>query len=88
MCVCVCVCVCASFPFEFGGKMWDSIVLVPDHCLSFTLKISTLKMLGTSNMLFIIKISSVQKYENKSILYVAKHIRLKIYTLKCDSMKK
>ena len=29
------VCVCASFPFGFEGGMWDLIVLVPDHCLSF-----------------------------------------------------
>ena len=26
--------VCASFPFRFGGGMWDLIVLVHDHCLS------------------------------------------------------
>ena len=30
------ICVCASFPFGFGGGMWDLIVVVPDHCLSFT----------------------------------------------------
>ena len=23
------------FPFDFGGRMWDLIVSVPDHCLSF-----------------------------------------------------
>ena len=23
------------FPFGFAGKMWDLIVSVPDHCLSF-----------------------------------------------------
>ena len=22
------------FPFGFGGRMWDLIVSVPDHCLS------------------------------------------------------
>ena len=27
------ICVCASFPFEVG--IWDSTVLIPDHCLSF-----------------------------------------------------
>ena len=26
---------CASFPFGFEGGMWDMIVTVPDHCLSF-----------------------------------------------------
>ena len=26
-------CMCPSFPFV--GGMWDSIVLIPDHCLSF-----------------------------------------------------
>ena len=30
------ICVCASFPFGFEGRMWDVIVLIPDHCL-FTL---------------------------------------------------
>ena len=29
------VCVCASFPFGFEGGVWDLIVVVPDHCLSF-----------------------------------------------------
>ena len=23
------------FPFGFAGRMWDLIVSVPDHCLSF-----------------------------------------------------
>ena len=23
------------FPFGFEGRMWDLIVLVPDHCLTF-----------------------------------------------------
>ena len=26
---------CASFAFGFAGWMWDSVVLVPDHCISF-----------------------------------------------------
>ena len=25
------------FPFGFEGRMWDLIVSVPDHCLSFSL---------------------------------------------------
>ena len=29
------VCECASFHFCFKGGMWDSILLVPDHSLSF-----------------------------------------------------
>ena len=29
------VCVFGSFPFGFEGRMWDMIVSVPDHCLSF-----------------------------------------------------
>ena len=24
-----------SFPFGFEGMIWDLIVVVPDHCLSF-----------------------------------------------------
>ena len=27
--------VSSYFPFGFEGRMWDLIVLVPDHCLSF-----------------------------------------------------
>ena len=27
--------VCASFPFGFEVGMWDLIVLVTDHCISF-----------------------------------------------------
>ena len=29
------MCVCASFPFGFEGVVWNLIVLVPDHFLSF-----------------------------------------------------
>ena len=29
------VCVFGCFPFGFGGRMWDLIVSVPDHCLVF-----------------------------------------------------
>ena len=27
------------FPFGFEGRMWDLIVSVPDHCLSFYFKV-------------------------------------------------
>ena len=35
----------SCFPFGFEGRMWDLIVSVPDHCLSFYFshKISNLK---------------------------------------------
>ena len=33
--------VCTSSPFGFDGGMWDLIVLVPNHCLSFLLLRST-----------------------------------------------
>ena len=29
------VCVFSYFPFGFEGRVWDLIVSVPDHCLSF-----------------------------------------------------
>ena len=29
------------FPFGFEGRMWDLIVSVPDHCLSFYLAFET-----------------------------------------------
>ena len=32
---CLTISVCVSFPFGFEGGMWDSILLVPDYCLSF-----------------------------------------------------
>ena len=28
------------FPFGFEGRMWDLIVSIPDHCLSFYFPIS------------------------------------------------
>ena len=31
----VSVCVWPSFSFGFEGGMWDVIILVSDHCLSF-----------------------------------------------------
>ena len=31
------------FPFGFEGRMWDLIVSVPDHCLSFYFSFSSLK---------------------------------------------
>ena len=33
------------FPFGFVGRMWDLIVSVPDHCLSFYFAISTISKL-------------------------------------------
>ena len=33
------VCVFSYFPFGFEGRMWDLIVSVPDHCLSFYFKV-------------------------------------------------
>ena len=30
--------VLSYFPFGFEGRMWDLIVSVPDHCLSFYLR--------------------------------------------------
>ena len=32
------------FPFGFEGRMWDLIVSVPDHCLSFYLTLSRLSI--------------------------------------------
>ena len=36
--------VCVSFPFGFGGGIWDLIVLVPDYCLA-TVKLQWLEHL-------------------------------------------
>ena len=35
-CCRLCVCVFGCFPFGFEGGMWDLIISVPDHCLSFS----------------------------------------------------
>ena len=34
------------FPFGFEGRIWDLIVSVPDHCLSFYLAQMHFKMFG------------------------------------------
>ena len=34
------ICVFSYFPFGFEGRIWDLIVSVPDHCLSFYLHAS------------------------------------------------
>ena len=39
------ICVFGCFPFGFGGGMWDLIVSVPDHCLSFYFSIYKAKSL-------------------------------------------
>ena len=47
------VCLCASSPFGFEGGIWDLIVLVPGHFLSFLLsKIGFIKhfYLGLENI--------------------------------------
>ena len=38
----------SDFPFGFEGRMWDLIVSVPDHCLSFyfTKQSSYTKLIG------------------------------------------
>ena len=37
-------CVCPSFPLSIEGRMWDVILVIPDHCLSnyFMVKLRTL----------------------------------------------
>ena len=32
--ICQILCVCPYFPFDIVGRMWDVIILLPDHCLS------------------------------------------------------
>ena len=34
LCVSFKLCVRPSFPFGIEGRIWDVIVLIPDHCLS------------------------------------------------------
>ena len=42
------VCVFGCFPFGFEGRMWNLIVSVPNHCLSFTLGSGMTTCLGKS----------------------------------------
>ena len=34
------ICAFSYFPFGFEGRIWDLIISVPDHCLSFYLSYS------------------------------------------------
>ena len=36
------------FPFGFEGRMWDLIVSVPDHCLSFYFCLISLSYNGSA----------------------------------------
>ena len=38
---------CASSPFGFEGGMWDLIVFIPNHCLSFS-SVLSIGLLGVS----------------------------------------
>ena len=49
------VCVFRYFPFGFEGRIWDLIVSVPDHCLSFYSTVHA-RLLNTLYMLAYISI--------------------------------
>ena len=55
------------FPFGFEGRMWDLIVSVPDHCLSFYFEfrnqfiVSAIKF-GESVSKFMIPIALLEKF--------------------------
>ena len=51
----VSICVCDSLPLGFECGMWDVIVLVPYHCLSFNfvLMVLSVKIYGTRLAIFI-----------------------------------
>ena len=38
------------FPFGFEGRMWDLIVSVPDHCLSFYFTKTAERMLNAKSL--------------------------------------
>ena len=42
------ICVFRYFPFGFEGRIWDLIVSVPDHCLSFYSSFSSRQSFRTS----------------------------------------
>ena len=48
---------CGTGPFGFEGRIWDLIVSVPDHCLSFysALKLSSLKFVQIDSCTFQLK---------------------------------
>ena len=44
------------FPFGFEGRMWDLIVSVPDHCLSFYFSRNQCSPTERSHVKFVFKI--------------------------------
>ena len=52
------------FPFGFEGRMWDLIVSVPDHCLSYNIQFS-----------FLIKKMNCKPTDNPVILSVRMYLR-------------
>ena len=45
------LCVCSSFPFGIEVRMWDVILLFPDHCLSVFTTIRIISLPGDSAVL-------------------------------------
>ena len=43
---CLSIRVCSSFPFCFEDGMWELIVLIPDHCLTFCFISQTYEVLS------------------------------------------
>ena len=54
------------FPFGFQGRIWDLIVSVPDHCLSFLLFKSSVGHLGIPGITPVFKMASktIASYKN------------------------
>ena len=45
------ICAFSYFPFGFEGRIWDLIVSVPDHCLSFYLNFIIRMHLSENNVI-------------------------------------
>ena len=55
--------------FGFEGRMWDLIVSVPDHCLSFYFEIKLISVLGKMCKNLLVKISFTEFLSRHKLRY-------------------
>ena len=54
------------FPFGFEGRMWDLIVSVSDHCLSFYFPVDVLK--NKSAIQFLLRLFNITCFQTGKVL--------------------
>ena len=70
------------FPFGFEGRMWDLIVSVPDHCLSFYLVVCQSFSYLYLTIELTIGVKNTQKYQMPSLVS-KKDFRLWMLFIRC-----